>query len=120
MFFVLDPWSSAPVAYSPIRPKSQIFNIGHDYTLWIRNFMMLTAIIRPKSRNSNIRKDGILSIENFMLMINNHFARFQLPGNLVKIQKMCSLIPWQHIISYLFFVFSVANTWNSHMIRMRK
>jgi hypothetical protein len=41
MFFVLNPWSSAPVAYTPIRPKSQIFNIGHDYTLWIRNFMVM-------------------------------------------------------------------------------
>jgi hypothetical protein len=41
MFFVLDPWSSVPVAYSPIRPKSQIFNIGHDYALWIGNFMVM-------------------------------------------------------------------------------
>jgi hypothetical protein len=43
MFFVLDPWSlsSAPVAYSPIRPKSQIFNIGHDHVIWIRNFMVM-------------------------------------------------------------------------------
>jgi hypothetical protein len=41
MFFVLGPWSSAPVAYSSIRPKSQIFNIGHDYTLWIGNFMVM-------------------------------------------------------------------------------
>jgi hypothetical protein len=65
-----------------------------------------TAIIRPKSQNSNIRHDGILSIENFMLMINNHFARFQLPGNLLKTKKMCSLFSWQHAISYLFlFVF---------------
>jgi hypothetical protein len=102
--FLLDPWSSAPVAYSPIQPKSQIFNIGHDYALWIRNFMVMMknprtsilrlgpiwpmAIIRPKSRNSNIRHDGILSIGNFMLMINNHFARFQLPGNLLKTKKM--------------------------------
>jgi hypothetical protein len=39
MFFVLDPWSSAPVAYSPIRPKSQNFNIVHDY-VWNRNFMV--------------------------------------------------------------------------------
>jgi uncharacterized protein YacL (UPF0231 family) len=37
----MDPWSSAPVAYSSIRPKSEIFNIGHDYTLWIRNFMVM-------------------------------------------------------------------------------
>jgi hypothetical protein len=37
-----------------------------------------------------------------MLMINNHFARFQLPGNLLKAKKMCSLFSWQHAISYLF------------------
>jgi hypothetical protein len=41
MFFVVDSWPSAPVAYSPIQPKSQIFNKGHDYTLWIRNFKMM-------------------------------------------------------------------------------
>jgi hypothetical protein len=41
MFFVLNPWPTAPVAYSSIRPKSQIFNIGHDYALWIRNFMVM-------------------------------------------------------------------------------
>jgi hypothetical protein len=119
MFFVLDPWSSAPVAYSPIRPKSQIFNIGHDYTQWIRNFKVMmkiresrfwdlvqfpTAIIRSKSQNSNVRHDGIPSIGNFMLMINNHFARFQLPGKLLKTKKMCSLFLWQHGISYLFFL----------------
>jgi hypothetical protein len=63
-----------------------------------------TAIIRPKSRNSNVRHDGILSIGNFMLMMNNHFARFQLPGKLLKTKKMCSLFPWQHGISYLFFL----------------
>jgi hypothetical protein len=33
-----------------------------------------------------------------MLMINNHFARFQLPGNLLKTKKMCSLFSWQHAI----------------------
>jgi hypothetical protein len=36
-----------------------------------------------------------------MLMINNDFARFQLPGNLFKTKKMCSLFSWQHAISYL-------------------
>jgi hypothetical protein len=46
-----------------------------------------TAIIRPNSQNSNIRHDGILSIGNFMLMINNHFARFQLPGKFLKTKK---------------------------------
>jgi hypothetical protein len=51
MFFVLDPWSSAPVAYSPIRPKSQIFNIGHDYALWIRNFM----VMMKKEKNLDLR-----------------------------------------------------------------
>jgi hypothetical protein len=59
-FFVLDSWSSAPVAYSPIRPKSQNFNIGHDYTLWIRNFMVMMknpriSILRfgPKTHGHN-------------------------------------------------------------------
>jgi hypothetical protein len=35
------PWSAAPMAYSPIRPKSQISNVGHDGTLSIRNFMLM-------------------------------------------------------------------------------
>jgi hypothetical protein len=40
--YAFDPWSSPPVAYSSIRPKSQIFNKGgHDYTLRIRNFMVM-------------------------------------------------------------------------------
>jgi hypothetical protein len=68
-FFVLDPWSSAPVAYSSIRSKSQIFNIEHDYGLWMRNLMVMMKkpenlvfetwpnSIRPKSQNSNIRDD---------------------------------------------------------------
>jgi hypothetical protein len=62
-----------------------------------------TAIIRPKSQNSNIRHDGILSIGNFMLMINNHFTLFQLSKLVTsqKQKKMCSLFPWQHVISYL-------------------
>jgi hypothetical protein len=92
---LVDIWSSAPVAFSPIRPESQIFNIGHGYPLWIRNFMVMMKksenldfeTPRPKSQNSNIRLDGILPIRNFMLMINNHFVRFQLPGNLLKTKK---------------------------------
>jgi phage portal protein BeeE len=36
--------------YSPIRPKSQIFNIGHDYALWIRNFM----VMMKKSENPDV------------------------------------------------------------------
>jgi hypothetical protein len=47
MFFVLNPLPSAPVAYSTIRPKSQIFIIGHDYALWIRNFMVMMK--KPKN-----------------------------------------------------------------------
>jgi hypothetical protein len=109
----------------PNSAKVPNFNIGHDYALWIRNFMMMmkklenldfetlqwpTAIIRPKSRKSNIRHDGILSIVNFMLMINNHFARFQLPGNLLKTKKMCSPFSWQYAISFLFFVILVLET----------
>jgi hypothetical protein len=64
-----------------------------------------TAIIRPKSRNLNIRHGGVLSIGNFMLMINNHFVRFQLPGNLLKTKKMCYLFSWPHAISYLFSMY---------------
>jgi hypothetical protein len=35
------PWSAAPMAYSPIRPNSQISNVGHDGTLSIRNFILV-------------------------------------------------------------------------------
>jgi hypothetical protein len=119
MFFVLDPWSSAPVAYSSIRPKSQIFNIGHDYALWIRNFMVMKKIpenldfetwtngSRLKSVQSpKIQILGMMVFfrSKFMLMINNHFARFQLPRNLLKTKKMCFLFSWQHAISYLFVI----------------
>jgi hypothetical protein len=56
-------------------------------------------MIRPKSQNLKIEHDGILSIGNFILMIKNHILLFQL---LTNNQKMCSLFPWQHGISYLF------------------
>jgi hypothetical protein len=35
------PWSTAPMAYSPIRSKSQISNVGHDGTLSIWNFILM-------------------------------------------------------------------------------
>jgi hypothetical protein len=46
------PWSAAPMAYSPIRPKSQISNVWHDSTLSIRNFILMVnklkiLILRP-------------------------------------------------------------------------
>jgi hypothetical protein len=63
-----------------------------------------TVKIQPKSRNSNTRHDGILLIGNFMLMINNHFARFQLPDNLLKTKKTCSLFSLQHAISCFLLV----------------
>jgi hypothetical protein len=103
----------------PNPAKVPNFNIGHDYALWIRNFMVMmknprTSILRlgPMAHGHNpakvpkfkIRHDGILSIGNFMLMINNHFARFQLPGKLLKTKKMCSLFPWLHGISYLLII----------------
>jgi hypothetical protein len=70
----------------------------------------LTAKIRPKSQNSNTRHDGILSIGNLMLIINNHFPRLKLPGNLLKTKKMCSLFSWQDAISYLFLKMDVEST----------
>jgi hypothetical protein len=77
MFCLLDPWSSAAVAYSPIRRTSHL-GFGTQPT----------AIIRPQSQNSNIRHDCILSIGNFILMINNNSAFVQLPGNLSKTKKI--------------------------------
>jgi hypothetical protein len=41
------PWSAAHVAYSLIRPKSQIPNIKHDGTLRIGNFMLMMK--KPKN-----------------------------------------------------------------------
>jgi hypothetical protein len=78
------PWSAAPMAYSPIRPKSQISKVGHDGTLSIRNFLLMVnklknpnfeplssigPYIRPKSQISNEGHDGTLSIRNFILML---------------------------------------------------
>jgi hypothetical protein len=120
---------TAPVAYSPI----QIFKIGHDYALWIRNFMVMmktprTSIFRlgPMAHGHNPAKvskfkyDGILSIGNFMLMINNHFARFQLPGNLLKTKKMCSLFSWQHAISFLFVIILCHSSYTDHPEQFNK
>jgi hypothetical protein len=44
-----SPWSPATVAYSLIRPKTHISNIGHDGTLSFRNFVMLVK----KFKNHN-------------------------------------------------------------------
>jgi hypothetical protein len=41
------PWSAAHVAYSLIRPKSQISNIRHDGTLSNRNFIL--KMKKPKN-----------------------------------------------------------------------
>jgi hypothetical protein len=57
---------------------------------------------RPKSRNSNKRHDGILSIGNFMLMICNHFALFQLPGNLFRTKK--NVLPISVAKRYFLFI----------------
>jgi hypothetical protein len=35
------PWSAAPTAYSLIRSKSQILNVGHGGTLSIREFILM-------------------------------------------------------------------------------
>jgi hypothetical protein len=56
MLFVLDPWSSAPVVYSPIRLKSRIFNIGHDYALWNRDFMVMMK--KPKNLDFETWSNG--------------------------------------------------------------
>jgi hypothetical protein len=48
------PWSAAPMAYSSIRPKSQISNVGHDGTLSIRNFILMVN----KLKNLNFEAFG--------------------------------------------------------------
>jgi hypothetical protein len=40
------PWPAAPMAYSPIRPKSQISNVGHDGTLSIRIFKLMVQELK--------------------------------------------------------------------------
>jgi hypothetical protein len=40
------PWSAALMAYSQIRPKSQISNVGHDGTLSIRNFILMVKELK--------------------------------------------------------------------------
>jgi hypothetical protein len=114
MFFVLDSCACGlhpnPAKVPNLQYRAWLYSLdqkfyGDDEKTRESRFWDLvqcpTAIIRPKSQNSNIRHDGIPSIGNFMLMINNHFAWFQLPGKLLKTKKMCSLFPWQHGISYL-------------------
>jgi hypothetical protein len=100
----------------PIRPKSQNSNIRHDGTLSIRNLMLMLkkpmdpnleplcsmgsmAMIRSKSQNTNM--PWWCSIDqkiNTEYGPTNNFSFCQLTNN----QKMCSLFPWQHGISYLF------------------
>jgi hypothetical protein len=50
--------------------------------------------------------DGILSIGNFMMMINNHFALFQLPGNLFKTKKVLPIFVATHNFLFILFFFS--------------
>jgi hypothetical protein len=84
------------------------------------------AIIWPKSQNSNIRHNGILSIGNFMLMINNHFALFQLHSYLSKIKKMCSLFIYLGIKSHktskfaIIFFASETNTFHISYVESKK
>jgi hypothetical protein len=40
------PWSATPMAYSPIRPKSQISNVGYDGTLSIRIFLLMVKELK--------------------------------------------------------------------------
>jgi hypothetical protein len=62
------------------------------------------VMIWPKSQKFKIGYDGILSIGNFILMIKNQIPILIFDAAtqwLTSNQKMCSLFPWQHRISYL-------------------
>jgi hypothetical protein len=93
------PWSAAPMAYSPIRHKSQISNVGHDGTLLIRNFILMVNKLKnpnfeplssigpywPSSGQSPkflMWHDDTLWISNFIFMVkelkNANFEAFGL------------------------------------------
>jgi hypothetical protein len=103
-----------------IWPKFQNSNIRHDGTLLVRNFMLLCCknpmnfnleplcsigsmnMFRPKSQNTSMpwwcSFDQKIDTEQGP---TKNFSFCQLTNN----QKMCSLFPWQHRISYFFFFF---------------
>jgi hypothetical protein len=58
----------------------------------MKNPRFLILGLGSPDQSPEIQIEGMidLSIRNFMLMINNHFARFQLPGNLLKTKKKCA------------------------------
>ena len=100
------------MAYSSIRPKSQISNIGHDGTSSIRNFLLMVKI--PKGPNFEphaplayghnpaivpiltISHDGILSFRNFVLDViqpkNLNFELIKLPALKIMIVSARHLI----------------------------
>jgi hypothetical protein len=49
------------VAYSSIRPKSPIFNIGHDYALWIGNFMVMMK--KPENLDFETWPNGPMALD---------------------------------------------------------
>jgi hypothetical protein len=115
------------VAYSLIRPKFHISNIGHDGTLSFRNFIMMLkisritilshnalhwpmAVIRSKSQKFKIGYNGILSIGNFILMIKKSYFTFSAARKLTKNQKMCYFFRGNtEFLIYLFFNRCVSN-----------
>jgi hypothetical protein len=70
------PWSAAPMAYSPIRPKSQISNVLHDGTLTIRNFILMVN----KLKNPNF--EPLSSIGPYWLS-SGQSPKFQMKGMMV-------------------------------------
>jgi hypothetical protein len=77
------PWSAAHVAYSLIRPKSQIPNIRHDGTLSIGNFMLIMKKLKnlgfepvhPKNVLLASVVHGISCLLLFILIVVNEIAK---------------------------------------------
>jgi hypothetical protein len=73
-------WSAAHVAYSLIRPKSQIPNIRHDGTLSIGNFMLMMK--KPRDLEfeplhpKNVLLASVVHGISFLLFKNIHALDF--------------------------------------------
>ena len=129
-FWAQTSWPRAPLAYSSIRPKSQISNIGHDGTLSIRNFMTIMKntknLIFEPLRFIDLRpwygQSSKFPILDMMVLYRSEilsilFKLLFLPGKLTSDQKMCSLCPCE-ARTFLFIFFTILHFVNkNHKIR---
>jgi hypothetical protein len=114
------PWSAASMAYSPIRPKSQISNVGHDGTLSFRNFILMLKelknpiILGPLEANGALAHtsyhpaSGIRQKHDCTLSNRNFILKMKKPKNLgfeSVHPKMCSLLRGTRNFLFIMFCF---------------